>query len=295
MGGNHSYYHNRFDLIGNISNSNSSHTNTVSSKVTPTQPPSMSLAEIKSSAINENYDDLMRNNENYIGKIVYYRGKILQVQEVYSGEYVLRVATKKEEYIGYSGDTIWVNYKGKRLLEDDIIDIWGKVKGLKTYSAILGNAITIPEIDSLNIELIQKAGQSTVASTPAPTQMQVVSTSSVTPTPTYTLEPVVVATPTGIITTLKIMNFKFSVLNVQINAGDEVLWNNFDEDYYTIVELDNKIANITLKGTGKASYIFDRSGSYKFGLYYKNKGNSYLCTTLSQCMSTSIQNIAVLP
>jgi len=128
------------------------------------------------------------------------------------------------------------------------------------------------------------------------TKVQEVSISSVTSTPNYAIEPVVVATPTGIITTLKIMNFKFSVLNVQINAGDEVLWNNFDEDYYTIVESDNKIANITLKGTGKASYIFNRSGSYKFGLYYQNKGNSYLCTTSSQCsISTSIQNIAVLP
>ena len=117
------------------------------------------------------------------------------------------------------------------------------------------------------------------------TQVQEGSISSVTPTTTYTLEPVVVATPTGIITPLKIMDFKFRILNVQINAGDEVLWNNFDEDYYTIVELDNKIANITLKGTGKASYIFNRSGSYKFGLYYINKGSSYLCTTLSQCMS----------
>lgn len=121
---------------------------------------SMSLDEIKRNAITVSYDDLMRNNENYIGKIVYYRGKVLQVQEgYYKGEYVLRVATKKEEYIGYLEDVILVNYKGNRLLEEDVIDTWGRVKGLKSYTAILGNEITIPEIDSLNVELIQKAGQ----------------------------------------------------------------------------------------------------------------------------------------
>lgn len=126
------------------------------------------------------------------------------------------------------------------------------------------------------------------------TQVQVVSTSSVIPTTAYTVEPVVVASPTGTITTSKITIFRFSVQNVKINVGDEVLWNNFDEDSYIIVELDNKIANITLKGTGKASYIFNRSGSYTFGLYYQNKGNSYPCITSGQCMSTSTQNIAVL-
>jgi len=147
--------------------------------------------------------------------------------------------------------------------------------------------------NKLTYEYIVKISSTQVKTAGTATQVQVVSTSSATSTPTY-VKPVVVATPTGIITTLKIMNFKFSTLNVQINAGDEVLWNNFDENYYTIVELDNKIANITLKGTGRASYIFNWSGSYKFGLYYQNKGDSYLCTTSNQCMSTSIQNIDVL-
>ena len=130
-----------------------------------TKSPSMTVEEIKSSALTISYDDLMRNNENYIGKIVYYRGKVVQVRESYSNNYVLRVATKQEPYIGYFGDVIWINYKGKRLLEDDIIDIWGGVKGLETYRAVLGNEITIPEIDSLHVESVTKAGGETAKPT----------------------------------------------------------------------------------------------------------------------------------
>jgi len=120
--------------------------------------PTMSIEEIKSTALTISYDNLMRNNENYIGKIVYFRGKIDQVSEVYSNKYILRIATKESEYFDYSGDSIWVNYEGKRLLEEDIVDIWGSVKGLKTYTAILGNGVTVPDVDSLWLELIKKAG-----------------------------------------------------------------------------------------------------------------------------------------
>ncbi len=124
-----------------------------------TKAPTTSVEEIQSSALTISYDDLMRNNENYVGEVAYYRGKVVQISEMYGDKYVLRVATKQEPYIGYFENVVWINYNGKRLLEDDIIDVWGKVKGLKTYEAVLGNEITIPEIDSLHVELVIKAGE----------------------------------------------------------------------------------------------------------------------------------------
>lgn len=41
------------------------------------------------------YDDLFRNNEQYIGKTVKIRGKIIQSQSLGNG-YVFRVATRPE-------------------------------------------------------------------------------------------------------------------------------------------------------------------------------------------------------
>lgn len=119
---------------------------------------SMSVEEIKTNALHVSYNELMRHNENYIGKIVHFRGKVVQVLEKYQDNYILRVATKLERY-GYYGNVIWVNYQGERLLEDDIIDIYGKVKGLRTYLTVLGSEVTIPEITALYVELIYEAGE----------------------------------------------------------------------------------------------------------------------------------------
>ena len=116
----------------------------------------MSVEEIKNSAINVSYDDLMRNIENYKGKTVCFRGGVVQVQEESGNAYNLRVATAGSYLYDYYKNIIYVNYKGPRFLEDDIIDVWGYVKGLKTYSAVLGNEITIPELDAFHLELVDE-------------------------------------------------------------------------------------------------------------------------------------------
>jgi hypothetical protein len=123
----------------------------VSSSTTPT----LSVEEIKSQAQEIPYASLMRNPENYQNSILHFRGKIIQVQEVFGDNYILRIATKNQAYLGYFDDDIYVNYKGNRLLEDDIVDVWGNFEGLKTYTAILGNQITIPEIKSLQVEIVE--------------------------------------------------------------------------------------------------------------------------------------------
>jgi len=67
------------------------------------------------------------------------------------------VATRASEYFGYIDDVIWVNYNGPRFLEGDIVDVYSRVKGLKTYTSIFGLQVTVPEVDSLHVELVQKA------------------------------------------------------------------------------------------------------------------------------------------
>jgi len=115
--------------------------------------------EKKSDAITISYDELMRNSDNYKEANVYFRGRIFSVTETYDDNYDLLVATRSEAYIGYYKDVIWINYKGSRLLEDDIIDIWGYVKGLKTYTTVLGSQKTIPELDAYYLGLVTKAGE----------------------------------------------------------------------------------------------------------------------------------------
>jgi plastocyanin len=91
-----------------------------------------------------------------------------------------------------------------------------------------------------------------------------------TPTPTPTPEPVTVATPTGKVVYSRIKVDRIAPSNLQIDAGDEVLWDNFEDTVYTLVEMDNKIANITVSQGGKSKYIFNTTGNYKLGVYFRN-------------------------
>jgi len=128
----------------------------------------LSIEEIKNRAIEDlSYDELLRNNEKYVGEIVYYRGEINQVVEGWGGNYILRIFVTKEEY-GLWNDDIYVNYKGKRVLENDIVDFWGKVKGVKKYTTVLGASRSIPEIDALHLEVVEetKKDSSTSIQTP---------------------------------------------------------------------------------------------------------------------------------
>ncbi len=116
----------------------------------------------------------------------------------------------------------------------------------------------------------------TPALPPTPTQTptpEIIYTEVPTPTPV----PVVVATPTGKIRYTRVKHDQFVEPYIQINAGDEVLWDNYDvltSFTYTIVEEDGKIGTITLPEAKKANYTFTTTGEYKFALYYQNmRGN----------------------
>ena len=117
----------------------------------------MSVSQIKASAVDVSYDNLFRENEKYVDDIVHIRGEIIQSQDDSNGNYVFRLATGQSEYGGYYiDDIVWINYRGDRLIEDDVIDVWGKVIGLKKYESIFGAEVTIPEITSLHTELVEQ-------------------------------------------------------------------------------------------------------------------------------------------
>ena len=89
-----------------------------------------------------------------MGKYVYFRGQVAQVAEGSGGRYVLRIAVTPGNY-GSWDDYLYVHYRGDlRLLEDDVADFWLRIDGRKTYEALLGNQITVPEATALIVELV---------------------------------------------------------------------------------------------------------------------------------------------
>jgi len=109
-----------------------------------------SYDEAMQEAINVSYENLMRNAESYTSEWICFKGQVIQVvSDIPKLE--LRVATKKEAWVGYMEDEIYLyskDYSGERLLEDDLIQFCGKSAGILTYDTIMGNTISIPGIET---------------------------------------------------------------------------------------------------------------------------------------------------
>ena len=108
----------------------------------------------KNSCNSYSYKDVLRNPDDYEGKNAYWFGVISQ--KVSSTQYRVGVDCTKYKYIdGYSCDnTIYVFYYGNQnLIEDDVIKLWGTMDGTVTYTAVLGNSITIPSFNAKYITL----------------------------------------------------------------------------------------------------------------------------------------------
>jgi plastocyanin len=145
-----------------------------------------------------------------------------------------------------------------------------------TYDVTIILSVNGEKIEARTLQITLLSGETRVFTptptpsptpTPTPTPASII-TVTATPTPTPTPEPVVVATPTGVLVPSNVMESKLYPSSLQINAGDEVVWNNRDETTYTIVEMNNKIANLTLTDSERAKYTFNTTGNYSFRLYY---------------------------
>ncbi len=102
------------------------------------------------------YDQLARTPDDYKWKKVKFYGRVIQVLEG-DGETDLRIATKPTSYGSYYDDIILVYYDPSitpsRVLEDDMVTIYGLSRGLHSYESPLGLTITLPLISVSKIEI----------------------------------------------------------------------------------------------------------------------------------------------
>lgn len=90
------------------------------------------------------YDQLARTPDDYEGEKVKFRGKVIQVIEG-DDEIQIRLAVNSNYdtviLCGYEPDLVT-----SRVLEDDIITVYGISVGLFSYQSTLGGTITIPAV-----------------------------------------------------------------------------------------------------------------------------------------------------
>ena len=93
------------------------------------------------------YNKLARNPDKYEGKKIKIYGQVIQVMD--NGNSVdLRVGTKNSGYGSYYDDVVYVSYTYKsgesKILEDDMIKVFGEYGGTYTYESTGSGNITIP-------------------------------------------------------------------------------------------------------------------------------------------------------
>lgn len=106
--------------------------------------------EFKASCKTYTYEQIARNPENFKGTNVKLTGEVVQVMtDSYSTNLRVNI-TKKGNYSTYYTDTIYVVYHPEvgedKILEDDIITIYGTSQGDCSYTTVMGSTVTLPNI-----------------------------------------------------------------------------------------------------------------------------------------------------
>lgn len=101
------------------------------------------------------FEELARNPEKVKGTKVKLTGEVIQVSENYIS-IGMRVNITENEY-GWYEDTVYIIYYPEngedKILEDDIITIYGTAEGEYSYTSVMGAYITIPKILAEYIEI----------------------------------------------------------------------------------------------------------------------------------------------
>lgn len=145
-------------IVGAIASSGDNSDNTNKST---TQSITVSEDEYKADCKKYTYTEIARNPNDYNGKQAVFTGQVIQVDE--NGNNITLRVNITGEYNEYSKkttytDTIYVEYERadeneSRILEDDVITIYGELTGLKTYESIFGENISLPSLNARYIEI----------------------------------------------------------------------------------------------------------------------------------------------
>ena len=113
--------------------------------------------QFKESCQTYTFEQMARNPNNFKGTNVKVVGEVVQVMSD-SNSTNLRVnITKTGTYTTYYTDTIYVAYQPEagedKILEGDIITIYGTSQGDCSYTTVLGATVTLPNIDAKYITI----------------------------------------------------------------------------------------------------------------------------------------------
>ncbi len=109
-------------------------------------------AQMKEYSADYGYTQIARDPDSYSGVKMKFRGEVLQEGDAGSGVRYIRLAVNSDYdavlFVTY--DKAIVDYK---ILEDDIITVYGECMGDYTYETVMGAEVTIPWINANIIDM----------------------------------------------------------------------------------------------------------------------------------------------
>lgn len=124
--------------------------------------PDVSEAEYKAMCEEIEFDILARNPDNYEGQMFKFTGEVIQVMEgTGTVDVRLNVTAVTDEYFEWVTyeDTIYVTLNfpegSDKILDYDIITVYGVCTGSYSYSSIFGAQVTLPRIEAMYYELVE--------------------------------------------------------------------------------------------------------------------------------------------
>jgi hypothetical protein len=109
-------------------------------------------ANFKAQAQTIAYNQLKKDADRYAGTKVKFTGQIFQIQEdQYLGGIMLLSVTN--EGYGLWDDNVWINYDHPiKSAEEDVVTVYGVIKGAKSYETQIGGETYVPEVDARYID-----------------------------------------------------------------------------------------------------------------------------------------------
>lgn len=125
-------------------------------KTAPSKAPTDAVTQYKKQCTAYKYKTIARNPNDYKGMPAKFTGQVTQIEESWGSD-VIRLNVTKDEY-GIWSDTIYIDYTPKsenesRILENDIITVYGELDGIKTYTTVLGSDVSIPYLKAQYVDI----------------------------------------------------------------------------------------------------------------------------------------------
>lgn len=150
-------------LAVDISDANDENTTSVTSTTenkttSPEAESTTSVADFKETCTKIEYEKLARNPNKFKNENLYFKGEVIQCGKSFGTKYYARVNVTLNSY-GLYEDTIYVTFNiddgQDKILEGDIVKLYGICQGEESYTSIFGEQITIPSLDALYVELVK--------------------------------------------------------------------------------------------------------------------------------------------